>query len=138
MSFLDEGCLCLKGKSSHVWSGRMSVVNLDNDQFLLTPEFVSSHLPLKIARPTGSTTNKLNRTLLRTGKRGTGTNDRSGIVKPRAQSTYRVEDLRHTLFRAATGESLSRGILLPGTRRFGKRLDQSSNRVTSYTASECR
>ena len=47
MSFLDnnpsEGCLCLKGKRSHLWPGRMSVVNLDKTNF---------HLPLAIARPT--------------------------------------------------------------------------------------
>ena len=35
-----------------------------------------------------------------------------------------VGDLRHTLFRVATGESLSRVVLSRWTETFGERLDQ--------------
>ena len=65
--------------------------------------------------------------------RGIGTKDRDGIVTPVAPSKNLLGDLRHTLFRAATGESLSRGIRLAGTRRFGKRLAQCSIRATRYS-----
>ena len=35
---------CIKGRMSHVWSGRISMVNLDNDQLSLIPELKNRHL----------------------------------------------------------------------------------------------
>ena len=89
MSFITEAVQkpkLYKGKRSHVCSGRISVVNFDNDQLSLTPELESRHLPLKIDRPTESNINVQKRKFLTRNKRLHNT-------------FYYFEDTRHTFSR---------------------------------------